>query len=400
MSNDLIVKSNTLVEAGYQLTTNEQRLILCAIACIPKGKPINPNTGYCISKSDFVELGVNPKTANREIREACDRLFNRYVTIRTEQGEFKTRWVQDITKYDQAWALHNREFFINTIGEDPDEEDCILAAITFSRSVIPFLTELKSNFTKYMLSDVAGFSSAYSFRIYEFIMQFKSTGYVKISIEDLRIRLDLGDKYPATKDLKVRVIDVAIKEINEKSPIKVKYELIKKGRKFVAVKFIYEPKEKLKKTNENESRDPNTPDIFSGLTDAEREIVAQKNAYADQIGATAEHRENLIRQGLTTHRQAEQSEQDRKEREKAERLTQEQQDKERLELAQRQFEQILNDDRLINAYIANNGINEKNLNGLQKIRYKQGDFKGVFEMDKYKFEELRYLNFLNLKFLD
>ena len=40
-------------------------------------------------------------------------------------------------KYDKDWAEHNREFFIETIGEDPDEDDCILAAITFSRSVIP-----------------------------------------------------------------------------------------------------------------------------------------------------------------------------------------------------------------------------------------------------------------------
>lgn len=397
MSNDLVVKANVLVEAGYQLTTNEQRLILSAIACIPKGEPINPNVGYCISKSNFVDLGVNPKTANREIREACDRLFNRYLTIKSEQGEFKTRWVQDITKYNQEWALHNRDLFENVIGENPNEEDCILASVTFSRAVIPFLTELKSNFTQYLLSDVSGFSSAYSFRIYEFMMQYRSTGYIKISIKDLRERLQLGDKYPASKDLKVRVIDIAIKEINEKSPYKVDYNLIKTGKKFTHLELRFKPKEKTKSI---EQKDPNTIDIFDNITDKEREIVAQKHAYADQIGATAEHRENLIRQGLTTHRQAEQSEQDRKEREKAERLTQEQQDKERLELAQRQFEQILNDDRLINAYIDNNGINEKNLNGLQKIRYKQGDFKGVFEMDKYKFEELRYLNFLNLKFLD
>ena len=68
MSKDLVVKANALIEAGYQLTTNEQRLILSAIACIPKGKPIDPNVGYCVSKRNFVNLGVNPKTANREIR--------------------------------------------------------------------------------------------------------------------------------------------------------------------------------------------------------------------------------------------------------------------------------------------------------------------------------------------
>ena len=267
MSKDLVVKANALIEAGYQLTTNEQRLILSAIACIPKGEPIDPNVGYCVSKRNFVNLGVNPKTANREIREACDRLFSRYVTIKTEQGEFKTRWVQDIMKYDKDWAEYNREFFIETIGEDPDEDDCILAAITFSRSVIPYLTELKSNFTQYMLSDVKRFSSAYSFRIFEFMMQFKATGFIKIGLKEFRQRLDLGDKYPATKDLRVYVIDTAIKEINEKSPYTAKYDLLKTGRKITHLELRFKPKAKA--IEHKIERDPDTIDWVNGTTDNE-----------------------------------------------------------------------------------------------------------------------------------
>ena len=107
----------------------------------------------------------------------------------------------------------------------------------------------------------------------------------------------------------------------------------------------------------------------------------------------------MIKKALEQHRQDEQSEQERKQREKAERLAQEQQDKERLELAKRQFEQILASDGLINAYIANN-IVAKYLSGLQKIRYEQGDFRGVFEMERYKFEQLHEWQRLNLKVLD
>ena len=276
MSKDLVVKANALIEAGYQLTTNEQRLILSAIACIPKGEPIDPNVGYCVSKRNFVNLGVNPKTANREIREACDRLFSRYVTIKTEHGEFKTRWVQDIMKYDKDWAEYNREFFIETIGEDPDEDDCILAAITFSRSVIPYLTELKSNFTQYMLSDVKGFSSAYSFRIFEFMMQFKATGFIKIGLKEFRQRLDLGDKYPATKDLRVYVIDTAIKEINEKSPYTAKYDLLKTGRKITHLELRFKPKAKA--IEHKIERDPDTIDWVNGVTDKEIKLLSQKQA--------------------------------------------------------------------------------------------------------------------------
>lgn len=275
MSKDLVVKANVLIEAGYQLTVNEQRLILSAIACIPKGQPIDPNTGYCVSKGDFVSLGVCPKTANREIKEACERLFNRYVTIKTEKGEFKTRWVQDIMKYDEAWAKANESLVYDTIGDDRIEGDYILASLTFSKSVIPFLSDLKSNFTKYLLSDVTGFSSAYSFRLYEFMMQFKSTGYLKIKLTEFRERLDLVHKYSATKDLRVRVIDTAIDEINEKSPFNVTYKLTKTGRKFTHLELKFKSK---KVKLDDSKRDADTIDMFTGATDRELKPLNAKTA--------------------------------------------------------------------------------------------------------------------------
>lgn len=385
MSKDLIVKANDLVVAGYELTANEQRLILTAIAKISPTQ-LDPNTGYEITAKEFSKrFNIHPKTAYRELREAASRLYERSIVIKTREQTLKARWADMI--------ILDNPYFEDVMKD----EDWKRVVIWFSPQVIPFLMNLTENFTKYKLSEIAEFSSSYSFRIYEFMMQFQSTGYIKISIKDLRERLQLGDKYPASKDLKLWVIETAVKEINEKSPYKVDYNLIKTGKKFTHLELRFKQKEKSKSLDQ---KDPNTIDIFDNLTDKEREIIAQKNAYADQIGATAEHRENLIRQGLQTHRQAEQSEQERKQREKAERHAQEQQDKERLELAQRQFEQILNDDRLINAYIANNGINEKNLNGLQKLRFEQGDFKGVFEMEKYKFFELHYIQYLNLNFLN
>ena len=187
----------------------------------------------------------------------------------------------------------------------------------------------------------------------------------------------------------------------KKTDLSATYTQQKQGRAIVGFKFEFSRKisTKPKKIKDNTERDPKTPDIFDNLTDKEREIITQKNAYADKIGATEQHRQNLIKKALEQHRQAEQSEQERKQREKAERLAQEQQDKERLELAKRQFEQILANNGLINAYIANN-IVAKYLSGLQKMRYEQGDFRGVFEMERYKFEQLHEWQRLNLKVLD
>lgn len=46
LKNNLIVKSNQVIEASYTLTTIEQRLILSAIAQVPKGEEISDDVLY------------------------------------------------------------------------------------------------------------------------------------------------------------------------------------------------------------------------------------------------------------------------------------------------------------------------------------------------------------------
>ena len=396
MSKDLIVKANALVEASYYLTANEQRLILSAIAQVPKNGVLRDDRIYLVNADDFIALGVHPKTAYREMEEAIQRLFDRMITIKNNGAYLKTRWVQSIGKVNKEMA--------DKLGLLPANELVLLDkkslvyGIQFSHQVLPFLTNLTANFTKYKLTEIAGFSSHYSYRFYEFIMQFQSTGVTKISLNDLRQRLDLGDKYKATRDLNRWVIETAIKEINERSPYKVEYTLLKTGKKFTHLELKFKKKETAK-NNKNQEQTTINIDL-DNLTDQEHDIIAQKNAYADSIGATAEHRQNLIKQALKQHQDAIQAEQEAKERKKAERQAQKEHEKQQLELARKQYEQILASDTLINAYIANNINPQKMRASLQKMRYEQGDFRGVFELEKNKFEDLSYFKSLNLKFLD
>lgn len=425
MSNDLIVMDNSIVTSAYNLTLNEQRLIYCALKQMPKYAPNNPNqepidpkTPFYITRDDFIELGADPSNVAQEIRQATRELMKKTLFVQTPIGIKQFHWLSEVLRYDRSAEKKLREkypnpedynYYINALRAynlldalpTHKPNDDIVARIIFSQEIIPLLSDLRASFTQFLLSDVAEFGSIYSFRIYQFIMKYKDFGKAKINLDDLRYMLLLMDKYPLTADLKRWVLDVATKEINEKSPYNISYEMIKKGRKFVAVEFTFKiKKEKVKKTKEHTDRDTYTQDLFDNLTDKEREIVANKNAYADQIGATELHRKNLIKQALEQYRQAEQQTKDKKESEKAERKTQEQQDKERLELAQRQFEQILANDELINVYLTNNKLNDRTLQGIQRVYYQQGDFKSVFSSEKYKFEKLHYLQHLNLKFLD
>lgn len=387
MSKNLVVKHNALINASYRLSLAEQRLILLSIVEARRiGADITPMDRLTISADIYAKAFNTTRQASyMALKDACDNLFNReygYMEI-LDKGVsvVRSRWVSEIA-YNEKQA---------TVG------------LIFSPSIVPYITNLEKQFTSYDLEQVAELNSRYSVRLYEIVIAWKNNGKTnQISIQDLRDRLGLlDDEYTAIHNFKARVLQASINEINKKTAITLSYEQHKQGRKIVGFTFTIKHKAfaKPKKSKKNTNKDPSTQDMFDDLTDQERQIIAQKNAYADQIGATAEHRENLIRQGLITHRQAEQSKQERQQREKAERQAQEQQDKDRLELAQRQFEQILASDELITAYIAKN-INPKYLSGLQKIYYDNSDFKNMFSMEKCKFEKIHEHQRLILDFLD
>ena len=388
MAKNLVVKDNALINASYNLELVEQRLILLAIVeARTSGKGVTPNNSLTITASSYMNhFGTNRNTAYQALKDACNNLFERqfsYIETNTKGNTevVRSRWVSEIRYIDNEASVK----------------------LIFSPTVSPLITLLEKNFASYELEQVAQLNSKYAVRLYEVVIAWRSTGKTPmIAIDELRNRLGvLDNEYTVTADFKRWALDRPIKQINEKTEINLSYEQHKQGRKIVGFTFTVKQKSKPKKLKTQEQeRDPKTPDIFDNLTDKEREIIAQKNAYADQKGITDPlHRQNLIKKALEQYRQAEQSEQERKQREKAERQTKKQQEKEQLELGQRQFEQILASDGLINAYIANN-IVAKYLSGLQKIRYEQGDFRGVFEMERYKFERLHELQRLNLKFLD
>ncbi|MFX7291334.1 RepB family plasmid replication initiator protein, partial [Acinetobacter baumannii] len=48
--------------------------------------------------------------------------------------------------------------------------------LIFAPAVVPFITRLEEQFTKYELQQVSSLSSAYAIRLYELLIQWRSTG--------------------------------------------------------------------------------------------------------------------------------------------------------------------------------------------------------------------------------
>ena len=255
-----VVKSNQVIEASYQLSAVEQRIVLAAISRIPKNQPITDDELYPVSVDELKQLGVHEKTAYRDLKEGINRLYERSINLSIDDKSIKMRWVQEIQFLDSQ----------SVIG------------IRFSKPILPFISNLSREFTKYALSDIAGINSGYGIRIYELLVQYRQIGKREISVESLRTMLELGKKYPLFADFKKRVIDTAIDQINEYSPLKVTYEQKKTGRKVTHIKFTIKQKQKPKTLDPK--RDPNTPDFFIKMTDAQRHLFANKMSEMPEMG--------------------------------------------------------------------------------------------------------------------
>lgn len=222
----LVVHSNHVTRAAYRLTAIESRIILTAISKIPHNcKPSDDDVYWCTS-ADLVELGSVKNCVYKQLKDASETLFHRSITLPHGAGSRAFHWVQEV-------------FFEPENGR---------IGLRFSKPMLPFLTEVQSAFTKYKLLDIKGLTSEYAIRLYAMCAQYADTHWMTMSLKELRDCLELGNKYSGLTMFKTKVLDVAVKQINdsENASFKVRYKLEKTGRTFTDVKFTILPKNEKK----------------------------------------------------------------------------------------------------------------------------------------------------------
>lgn len=215
---EMVAKSNRLVEASYRLSLNEQRMILYAISrCREEQKGLTSSSPVTITAIDFAKQfpGIDMSNAYRQLLEAMDNLFDRFVTVydsHPESGEdrvTKTRWISAASYVDGAGCIQ----------------------LIFTPMIIEYITRLETEFTRYQLDKIAGMSSAHAVRLYELLLQYRVAGKREFSLVDLRTMFQMEPtEYKLTADLKKWVIDVAVNQINEHSDLIVSYHVKKTGR--------------------------------------------------------------------------------------------------------------------------------------------------------------------------
>ena len=262
MKNGLVVKDNALINASYNLELTEQRLIMLAIInARESGQGITADSKLEIHASDYAKLfNVSIDASYKALREAVNNLFNRQFSYTAEYkrtgktGIVRSRWV-------------SRIFYV---------DDLALLEITFAPDVVPLVTRLEEHFTSYQAKQVAHLTSKYATRLYELLIAWREVGKVpQMEISEFRNRLGLlDDEYTAMHNFKKRVLEPSIQQINEHTDITVTYEQHKKGRVISGFSFKLKQKQQAKKVETN--RDPDTADLFTKMTDAQRHMFSHK----------------------------------------------------------------------------------------------------------------------------
>lgn len=223
-----VCKANKVIEASYKLTLNEQRLILACIGQVNSMKELTSADRFELTAQEFAKLfKVSEENAYQALKEVSEQLFERYVIIDNPDPEeptlkyTKTRWISSIDYIPEKGKV----------------------AVYFAQRMLPYLSLLQGQFTKYKLEHIGKMTCVYAIRLYELLVQWQTVGKREIALEELKELLQLEDKYDRMNNFKARVLEPAISDINTHSNFNVSWKQRKSGRNVTHLIFTFAEKE-------------------------------------------------------------------------------------------------------------------------------------------------------------
>ncbi|MDE2422384.1 MAG: replication initiation protein [Gammaproteobacteria bacterium] len=227
MDNNLVYKANALIEASYSLTLNEQRLLLACISQIDSNKPLDANMPFTLNVEQARDLFYSESdrdNAYRDLNLACERLFQRDVRFKSE---------------DETKRVLTR--FISTAKFDDTLQE---ATLYFSVGILPYISQLKENFTRYRVENMVQLTSTHAIRVYELIVMWASQNqsYKELEIDKFKELLGLDLKYKQTGDLNKFVITPVLEQINDRTDYHLEIKLRKIGRSFQFIQLRFNRK--------------------------------------------------------------------------------------------------------------------------------------------------------------
>ncbi|MFR6494978.1 MAG: RepB family plasmid replication initiator protein [Lactococcus lactis] len=243
LSKRKVVEHNSLITSIAKMDKTPLKMFELAVSCINTEEPPKDNTVYLSKRDLFAFFKVSDNDKHSRFKQAVEKMQKQaFFQIKEEQGKgFKFKSIVPIPYVE--WTGYNDE-----------------VKIEFHREIMPYLINLKKNFTQHALSDIAELNSKYSIILYRWLsMQYNQYEHYSvkggrraeqveayrnptITVKELRVMTDTVNEYKRMFQFTEWILEKPLAEINAHTSFNVSYEKVKKGRSIDSIVFHIEKK--------------------------------------------------------------------------------------------------------------------------------------------------------------
>ena len=238
LSKRKVVEHNSLISSIAKMDKTPLKMFELAVSCIDTEEPPKDHTVYLSKEELFAFFKVSDNDKHSRFKQAVENM--------QKQAFFKIK-----EKKEQGFEFENIVPIPYVKWTDYHDE----VTIRFSPEIMPYLINLKKNFTQHALSDLAELNSKYSIILYRWLSmnynqyehysvkggrreeQVEAYRNPSISIRELREMTDTINDYKRFTHFETRVLKEPLEEINEHTSFNVSYDKIKKGRSIDSIVF-------------------------------------------------------------------------------------------------------------------------------------------------------------------
>ena len=238
LSKRKVVEHNSLITSIAKMDKTPLKMFELAVSCIDTEEPPKDHTVYLSKEELFAFFKVSDNDKHSRFKQAVENM--------QKQAFFKIK-----EKKEHGFEFENIVPIPYVKWTDYHDE----VTIRFSPEIMPYLINLKKNFTQHALSDISELNSKHSIILYRWLSmnynQYEHYSYMggrreeqveayrnpSISIRELREMTDIVNEYKLFADLEKWILKKPLEEINDHTSFTVTYDKVKKGRSIDSIVF-------------------------------------------------------------------------------------------------------------------------------------------------------------------
>ena len=240
-----VVEHNALIQSVAKMQKTALKMFELAVSCIDTENLPENNTVYLSKKELFSFFEVSSSSKHSQFKEAIEFM--------QKQAYFKI-------KSNKALGIEYESIVPIPYVKWNDYSDEV--TIQFSEHIMPYLINLKAEFTQYKISELQKLNSKYSLILYRWLsMQYNQYEHYSvkggrraeqveayrnpsITVKELREITDTINEYKAMTNFTRKILKEPLEEINAHTSFNVTYEKKKAGRSIDSIVFHIEKKRK------------------------------------------------------------------------------------------------------------------------------------------------------------